>query len=296
MSDLRTVQHALVATKSRQGMWEMNLLERQLTWSSEQYKLYGYEPDELQLDNAYFINNTTHPSDLERITGIVDTAIHSQKSYHFKRRIIRKNGSMGYVQTDAVIVRNRKGLPTKILGTTTDIGGCTYKGAYDYCDPLFFDQLFKNYRKTINHVVLNTVFNTELAHDLTQEILMKAWHHMAKYDPQKGALYTWLINIANNHCKDYFRSKQFHQRQTTALSETLTEEPLPHEDPAYDHICLKHLLLQLSLEQRELMDLVYTQGFSQTEIAVLWNIPLGTVKSKIRSALIQLRKFASKVD
>src|SRR3954469_8281405 len=77
------------------GKWELDLTDKQLRWSEDQYKIYGYLPGEINLDQEFFLLRTTHISDISRVTGIIDEAIKSQYEYNFRRRILKKGGRVG---------------------------------------------------------------------------------------------------------------------------------------------------------------------------------------------------------
>ncbi|MCZ8286780.1 MAG: sigma-70 family RNA polymerase sigma factor [Bacteroidia bacterium] len=270
------------------GNWEMNLEEHRLSWSPDQYRIYGYEPHELRLDDDFFIINTTHPSDIDRISAIVNRSLKHEEGYNFKRRIIKKDGSFGFVQTEARIIRSVKHIPVKIIGTTTDIQGQSAEGTYDYSDPLFFNRFYKDYKKAILSEIHKWTFDADLSKDLCQEVFLKAWHHMHSYNPAKGGLYTWLINIARNHCKDYLKSK-YHRYKQLSRPMDLLGETISDNREEIGSLCTHQLLFSLSVDLRETVELVFIQGFTQEDVARIKNIPLGTVKTKCRTAIQKMR-------
>ncbi|MGB0167441.1 MAG: RNA polymerase sigma factor, partial [Luteibaculum sp.] len=71
----------------------------------------------------------------------------------------------------------------------------------------FFDYLYENYSATLFGVILKIVNNTEQAEDLTQEVFVKIWSKISFYDPSKGRIYTWMLNLARNKAIDALRSK-----------------------------------------------------------------------------------------
>lgn len=270
------------------GHWEMNLEDHCLSWSPDQYRIYGYEPNELALDDDFFIINTTHPSDIDRISAIVNLSLKNEEGYQFKRRIIKKDGSFGFVHTEARIIRSLKHIPIKIIGTTTDIQGQSAQGSYDYSDPLFFNRFYKDYKKTILSDIYKWTFDADLSKDLCQEVFLKAWHHMHTYDPAKGGLYTWLINIARNHCKDYLKSK-YHRYKQLSHPMDLLRETVSEDRDEIGTLCTQQLLFSLSPDLRETVEMVFIQGYTQEAVSKLKNIPLGTVKTKCRAAIKKMR-------
>jgi RNA polymerase sigma-70 factor (ECF subfamily) len=136
------------------------------------------------------------------------------------------------------------------------------------------------------------VNEAEISNDVLQETFVNIWRRIDSYDETKGRLFTWMLNIARNAAIDKTRSKAFQQSQRQqslgngeAIQLSVT--------PGIDDYGLKKLLLKLKDEQRQLIDLSYFQGFTHEQIAKALDMPLGTVKTRIRSALTQLRALLS---
>ena len=150
-----------------------------------------------------------------------------------------------------------------------------------------FSYLYDNYAAALNSVIFPIVNNKETANDILQEVFVNVWRKIEFYDASKGRLFTWLLNIARNVAIDKIRSKGFRNSQsTTNISENID---IIVAQTNVDHIGLKKVLTKLKDEYRTLIDLSYFQGFTHDEIAKALNIPLGTVKTRIRTALIQLK-------
>ncbi len=137
-------------------------------------------------------------------------------------------------------------------------------------------------------MVKQIVSDGEVGSDVLQEVFVSIWSKMDSYDSSKGRLFTWMLNIARNAAIDKTRSKNYQQslRQQPIDDNELTH---PVVRPGYDDYGLKKVLFKLKGEQRMLVDLSYYQGFTHEQIAKALNIPLGTVKTRLRSALSQLR-------
>ncbi len=273
------------------GNWELDLKSDKLYWSDSQYKIYGYKPNELSLNDEYFLLKTTHPSDIERTKQIISEALKGQEGYTFRRRIIKKNDNLGFVETHAKIIRSYNGELNKIVGITIDVEGQLINGNYDYRDPVFFNQLYKNYVKAINLEIFNFVYDKDVAKDLSQEIFIKVWNKIASYDPEKGKLYTWLINITRNHCRDYLRSRHSKFHEITSRLD-LSHDKVKSDTFTVDKLHIKELLLQLSPERKEIIELLFLKGYTQLEVARMKTLPLGTVKTKSSSAIKILRKIS----
>ena len=123
-----------------------------------------------------------------------------------------------------------------------------------------------------------------------QEVFINIWRKINSYDPAKGRLFTWMLNIARNASIDKIRSRAYQDNQKNlSLREEIHANTLRAVKPHMDDYGLRKLVNKLKDEQKVLVELSYFQGFTHEEIARALNIPLGTVKTRIRSALSQLR-------
>jgi RNA polymerase sigma-70 factor (ECF subfamily) len=110
------------------------------------------------------------------------------------------------------------------------------------------------------------------------------------YDETKGRLFTWMLNIARNAAIDKVRSKGYRDNQRTQpIAEGENAGMSISSNPVVNDVGLKKVLTTLNDEYRKLIDLSYFQGFTHEEIAKMLGIPLGTVKTRIRTAISQLR-------
>lgn len=154
-----------------------------------------------------------------------------------------------------------------------------------------FSYLYDHYAGALYGVIRQVVADVELSNDVLQETFVNIWRRMDSYDEKRGRLFTWMLNIARNAAIDKTRSKGFQmgQRQTPLDGEAIHAVVRP----GIDDYGLKQVILKLKDEQRLLIDLSYFQGFTHEQIATALHIPLGTVKTRIRSALTQLRGLLS---
>jgi RNA polymerase sigma-70 factor (ECF subfamily) len=157
------------------------------------------------------------------------------------------------------------------------------KSAYAY--------LYDNYAGALKSIIVNIVLEEELANDVLQEVFIKIWRQMDSYDSSKGRLFTWMLNISRNAAIDTVRSRQFqNSRKNQELTEDVYSAGGTNEQQT-DHIGLRKLVHLLKDEYKLLIDLSYFQGYTQDEISKMLGIPLGTVKTRLRAALIQLREI-----
>jgi RNA polymerase sigma-70 factor (ECF subfamily) len=151
--------------------------------------------------------------------------------------------------------------------------------------------LYDKYSGALFGTILRVVHSTEIAEDVLQDTFTKVWRNFESYDASKGRLFTWLINIARNSAIDATRLKGF-SRQNQPLENvvnTIDTQQSTSLNP--ETLDLKQLTEKLSPEYKDLIDLIYFQGYTQSEAAEALNIPLGTVKTRVRTAMIRLKEF-----
>ena len=153
-----------------------------------------------------------------------------------------------------------------------------------------FNYLYDHYSGSLYTVIISIVPDRELANDLLQEVFVKIWRQIESYDNTKGRLFTWMLNIARNASIDAVRSKNYqHGQQNRELTENIYNEGGSTETNT-DKIGLRKIVQKLKHEYRVLVELSYFQGYTQDEIAKMLKIPLGTVKTRLRTALIQVKQ------
>ena len=159
-------------------------------------------------------------------------------------------------------------------------------------DSRAFSYLYDNYSGALYTVVNQVVGDLELANDILQEVFINIWRKIDSYDSAKGRLFTWMLNIARNASIDTLRSRSY---QNSQKNQSLPDGgDWNSGKPALlnvDNIGFRKVLERLKKEHRTLIDLAYFKGYTHEEIAEIENIPLGTVKTRIRNALLQLREY-----
>ena len=150
--------------------------------------------------------------------------------------------------------------------------------------------LYDQYASALYGIILKIVHTEEVAQDVLQESFIKAWKNGSRYDSSKGTLFTWLLNIARNTAIDKTRSASFRQNgKIQGLDASVYNNiKLSHQQNP-DHIGLKAIVGNLEDKYRVIIDLVYFKGYTQQEVGKYLGIPLGTVKSRVRIALRELR-------
>ena len=157
-----------------------------------------------------------------------------------------------------------------------------------------FNYLYSNYSGALYGVILAILQDKELASDVLQEVFIKIWRQIEQYDSEKGRLFTWMVNISRNASIDTLRSKGYHtQKQNRELTENVYSAA-GSTSTETDKIGLRKLITGLKQDHKILVELAYFEGYTQDEISKLLNIPLGTVKTRLRRALVQLRDLLRK--
>jgi RNA polymerase sigma-70 factor (ECF subfamily) len=145
-----------------------------------------------------------------------------------------------------------------------------------------FTCLYQSYSQALFGVLQVMLKNSSLAEDALQNTFIKIWLHRSSYDAEKGTLFTWMLNIAQNEARDILRSKQYRQaRLVTALEEGVH---LTCCDPSnrLDYIALHKKLFILPPLDRSILELCFLQGFSCPQVSKLLGLPLGTVKTRMQ--------------
>ena len=154
-----------------------------------------------------------------------------------------------------------------------------------------FGYLYDHYSGALYNVILAIVPQREQASDVLQEVFIKIWRMSESYDATKGRLFTWMMNIARNASIDVVRSKGYqNSQQNRELTEAVYESG-GSTATNIEKIGLRKLVHALKDDYKVLVELSYFEGFTQDEISKMLNIPLGTVKTRLRAALLQLREL-----
>ncbi len=153
--------------------------------------------------------------------------------------------------------------------------------------------IYDNYSAAIFGVIFRIIQDKEIAEDVFQETCIKIWHNSLQYDSSKGRLFTWMINIARHLAIDKIRSKDFRGSLKNQSLENIVNsnmEGKSSDSTNPELVGLKLLVEKLEPEQKSIIDLLYFGGFTQEEVSEKLAIPLGTVKTRSRNALLSLRK------
>ena len=152
-----------------------------------------------------------------------------------------------------------------------------------------FEQLYQNYSGALLGILVRMLRDKGAGEDALQEVFVKVWNNIDKYDSSKSGLFAWMATIARNHALDKIRIKGHHTRW-----EIQPGQPVENTDTRAelftDAIGVERLMKTLDEGQKEIIDILYFKGYTHAEAAEELNIPLGTVKSRVRRAINELRK------
>ena len=178
-------------------------------------------------------------------------------------------------------------MPEQIKYTETDLIDLLKKhnnGAFEY--------LYNHYKGALFSIIHQIIPDKEIAGDVLQETFIMVWKNIDKYDAAKGRLFTWLFNVTRNCAINTTRSKNY---KTYLKNDSLANyvnyvDENESQILNINQIGLRKQVHQLKPDYKNVLELSYFNGNTHEEIAKILNIPSGTVKTRLRNALIELRK------
>lgn len=155
-------------------------------------------------------------------------------------------------------------------------------------------ELYDRYGRLVYSLIVRVVRDGAIAEDLVQETFLRVWNRAQGFDASRGALGPWLLAVARNRAIDYLRSAGGRERNALELEEV--DHPSLYTDMERDLLAsdkariVRAAIEKLAPNQREVIELAYFEGLTQTEMAARMGQPLGTVKTWVRTALKNLRE------
>ena len=165
-------------------------------------------------------------------------------------------------------------------------------------------ELYDRYNRQLYMLTLGIVKDDQEAEDILQEVFMQVWKKAPTYNAELGSPKTWLLRMTQNKAIDLIRSKRYQQKKQEAFSLDDQDEPgaaighsenstwgavLQQDNSTY----LFRALKKLPIEQRSLIEKAFLEGYTHQELAETLAIPLGTIKTRIRTGMMTLRKELS---
>jgi len=150
--------------------------------------------------------------------------------------------------------------------------------------------IYTRFGRSVYSLGVRMLGSAEAAEELTQDVFLAAWRKGNRFDPARGRLSTWLMTIAHNMAVDRIRHDRGIGRPTLVLVDDVPEpNAAEDEDLVAERDLARRAMAGLSQAERNLLCQAYFFGWTAREIAEATNVPLGTVKTRLRTALIRLR-------
>lgn len=161
-------------------------------------------------------------------------------------------------------------------------------------DASAMDYLYDNYSEALFGIINRIVTNQEMAEDTLCEVFLKIWNQIDQYDKTKGTLFTWMYRIARNKAIDKTRSKDYKSSHKSNDINNYVDMFVDDSVDKTDYIGLKEAITALGEECKKLIQLNFFMGYSHAEISKKEDLPLGSLKTKIRKCLSNLKIGLSK--
>jgi len=166
-----------------------------------------------------------------------------------------------------------------------------------------FRGLFHRYGPSAKALAHRVVRQSHLAEEIVQEAFMAVWRDPGAYDGERGSVKSWLMGMVHHRAVDLVRREEAHRRRAEAAIPQAMEEQADHADDVVQQLGLpeerrivRAALADLPSEQRDVLELMYFSGLSQSQIAEQTGIPLGTVKSRTLLGMRRMREALTEVE
>ena len=160
-------------------------------------------------------------------------------------------------------------------------------------DDATFSILYDHYAPTLLGIIYKIVKDQAEAENILQDVFVKIWLNIHQYDAEKGRLFTWMLNISRNTAINFLRANHFSDQVTIQDVENgVYKKTFSVESEAdLNTIGINGTVQRLDVKLKKIIELIYYEGHTQQEVSKILDMPLGTVKTRTRLALQQLRNF-----
>jgi RNA polymerase sigma-70 factor, ECF subfamily len=158
-------------------------------------------------------------------------------------------------------------------------------------DAAAFEAVYSHVAPSVFGLVRRVVRDPAQSEEVTQDVLLEVWRNAVKFDPSRGSATAWVMTLAHRRAVDRVRSvqKESDRERRTAAADIPYDEVTEAVESRLDRERVRRCLGSLTELQRESVTLAYYGGYTYGQVAALLGIPAGTVKTRMRDALIRLR-------
>ena len=153
--------------------------------------------------------------------------------------------------------------------------------------------LYDHYAAALNGLIWNILKSTPVSEEVLQQTFLKIWNNIDSYNSNKSSLFTWMSTIARNTAIDKKRLKSFERNEKTESLDINVHQVEATKIPT-ENIDVENLLKLMDPKYKSVLDHIYLQGYSHKEAAEVLEIPIGTVKTRLRMAISELREKLTK--
>ncbi|MFL0684646.1 MAG: RNA polymerase sigma factor [Algoriphagus aquaeductus] len=159
------------------------------------------------------------------------------------------------------------------------------------------EYLYEKYSRALFAVISRIIADQDIAEEVFHDAFIKITKKIDSYEESKGRLYTWMANICRNSAIDKLRSKEFSQSGKTNTIDDFVYglESQSGTMEQVEGIGVRELMSHLNEDQKFIIEYIYFQGYTHSEVSEEFDIPLGTVKSRVRAALQVLKKNLERI-
>jgi RNA polymerase sigma-70 factor (ECF subfamily) len=154
-----------------------------------------------------------------------------------------------------------------------------------------FEKLYEMYKESIYGVIYNIVRQHDIAEEVMQDVFVKIWNKSESYSKDKGRFFTWILNISRNAAIDTIRSKTYKTEKQNLNTDSFVDiiETEDNLDVKTDAIGIKQFVSKLAEKCKDVIELLYFKGYTQSEASEKLDMPIGTVKTRNRNCIKDLR-------
>jgi len=162
--------------------------------------------------------------------------------------------------------------------------------------------IYSKYSTRVHSLALRILKDEAEAEELVQEVFLHVWHKASLFDPDRGSFESWLVTLAHHRAIDVLRTRRYRQSASETKLDPVDLAEIRNESTVSEHSGLSDAIelderrkvyeafAEIAPEQKQVLELAYYEGYSQSEIAEKLDLPLGTVKTRMRQGMLRLSK------